>query len=70
MKSVDTNVANNDPSQRMMLATMRDHFGKVNYVRWAKHGRYLASGSDDHVILIHECKGLVLEHLSLGVENL
>ncbi|KAK3129409.1 hypothetical protein QOZ80_6BG0479030 [Eleusine coracana subsp. coracana] len=55
MKSVDKNAANDDSSQRL-LATMRDHFGSVNCVRWAKHGRYLASGSDDQVILIHERK--------------
>jgi protein HIRA/HIR1 len=55
MRSVDKNAANNDPSQRL-LATMRDHFGSVNYVRWAKHGHYLAFGSDDQVILIHERK--------------
>ncbi|KAJ1282222.1 hypothetical protein BS78_03G035000 [Paspalum vaginatum] len=55
MKPVDKNNANNGSSQRL-LATMRDHFGSVNCVRWAKHGRYLASGSDDQVILIHERK--------------
>jgi len=52
---VDKDNANNDSSQRL-LATMRDHFGSVNCVRWARHGRYLASGSDDQVILIHERK--------------
>ncbi|KAG2633591.1 hypothetical protein PVAP13_2NG243803 [Panicum virgatum] len=55
MTSVDKDNANNDSSQRL-LATMRDHFGSVNCVRWARHGRYLASGSDDQVILIHERK--------------
>ncbi|KAL6656508.1 hypothetical protein ACP70R_007334 [Stipagrostis hirtigluma subsp. patula] len=55
MKSVDKATANDDCSQKL-LATMRDHFGSVNCVRWAKHGRYLASGSDDQVILIHERK--------------
>ncbi|TKW31933.1 hypothetical protein SEVIR_2G138400v4 [Setaria viridis] len=55
MKSVEKNNANNDSSQSL-LATMRDHFGSVNCVRWARHGRYLASGSDDQVILIHERK--------------
>ncbi|CAL4958672.1 unnamed protein product [Urochloa decumbens] len=55
MKSVDKDNTNDDSSQRL-LATMRDHFGSVNCVRWAKHGRYLASGSDDQVILIHERK--------------
>lgn len=39
-----------------LLATLRDHFGSVNCVRWAKHGRFIASGSDDQVIMIHERK--------------
>ncbi|CAH9093799.1 unnamed protein product [Cuscuta epithymum] len=45
-----------DESIPKLLATLRDHFGSVNCVRWAKHGRYVASGSDDQVILIHERK--------------
>ncbi|KAK7272214.1 hypothetical protein RJT34_28687 [Clitoria ternatea] len=55
MKSVSTDMENDASSQRL-LATLRDHFGSVNCVRWAKHGRYVASGSDDQVILIHERK--------------
>ncbi|KAK8970708.1 Protein HIRA [Platanthera guangdongensis] len=54
MKSVGRD-ADNDQSQRL-LATLWDHFGSVNCVRWAKHGRYLASGSDDQVILVYERK--------------
>lgn len=45
-----------DESTPKLLATLRDHFGSVNCVRWAKHGRYVASGSDDQVILVHERK--------------
>ncbi|XP_009414557.2 protein HIRA [Musa acuminata AAA Group] len=55
MKSVATD-SENDSSNPRLLATLHDHFGSVNCVRWAKHGRFLASGSDDHVILIHERK--------------
>ena len=55
MKSVSKDNQNDDSNQRL-LATMRDHFGSVNCVRWAKHGRYLASGSDDQAILIRERK--------------
>lgn len=55
MKSVGKNFENDESTQRL-LATLRDHFGSVNCVRWAKHGRYIASGSDDQVILIHEKK--------------
>lgn len=45
-----------DQAAHTLLATIRDHFGSVNCVRWAKHGRHVASGSDDKVILIHEKK--------------
>ncbi|XP_074559804.1 protein HIRA isoform X2 [Curcuma longa] len=55
MKSVEADTEN-DSSVPKVLATLRDHFGSVNCVRWAKHGRLLASGSDDQVILIHEKK--------------
>ncbi|CAN0916744.1 Protein HIRA [Linum grandiflorum] len=55
MKSVSKTLENSDTSRRL-LATLRDHFGSVNCVRWAKHSRYVASGSDDQVILIHERK--------------
>ncbi|KAL7115983.1 hypothetical protein ACP275_04G215200 [Erythranthe tilingii] len=55
MKSVGREL-HADDSASNLLATLRDHFGSVNCVRWAKHGRYIASGSDDQVILVHERK--------------
>ncbi|KAK2970882.1 hypothetical protein RJ640_025080 [Escallonia rubra] len=55
MKSVGRDLET-DESTSALLATLRDHFGSVNCVRWAKHGRYVASGSDDQAILIHERK--------------
>ncbi|XP_044482710.1 protein HIRA-like isoform X2 [Mangifera indica] len=55
LKSVGRSLENDESTQRL-LATLRDHFGSVNCVRWAKHGRYIASGSDDQVILVHERK--------------
>ncbi|XP_057850963.2 protein HIRA isoform X2 [Cryptomeria japonica] len=55
MKPVAKEV-DNDQASHKLLATLRDHFGSVNCVRWAKHGRHIASGSDDKVILIHEKK--------------
>lgn len=55
MKSLGRDMNNEESTQRL-LATLRDHFGSVNCVRWAKHGRYVASGSDDQVILVHERK--------------
>ncbi|KAG6548535.1 hypothetical protein Mapa_010023 [Marchantia paleacea] len=42
------------PSQPRLLATLRDHFGSVNCVRWAKGGHFIASGSDDNLILVHK----------------
>lgn len=56
MKSVAKEISDSEQSTQKLLATLRDHFGSVNCVRWAKHGRYLASGSDDQVILVHERK--------------
>uniref|UniRef100_A0A1D1YTX4 Protein HIRA n=1 Tax=Anthurium amnicola TaxID=1678845 RepID=A0A1D1YTX4_9ARAE len=55
LKSVGREL-DNDQSTQKLLATLRDHFGSVNCVRWAKHGRFIASGSDDQVILVHERK--------------
>ncbi|GAB4859765.1 hypothetical protein Ancab_011243 [Ancistrocladus abbreviatus] len=55
IKSIGREFQKDDSSTRL-LATLRDHFGSVNCVRWAKHGRHVASGSDDQVILIHERK--------------
>ncbi|CAK9153819.1 unnamed protein product [Ilex paraguariensis] len=55
MKSVGRDLETDESTQKL-LATLRDHFGSVNCVRWTKHGRYVASGSDDQVILIHERK--------------
>lgn len=55
MKSVGRELQTDDSASKL-LATLRDHFGSVNCVRWAKHGRYIASGSDDQVILVHERK--------------
>ncbi|CAN6543766.1 unnamed protein product [Malus baccata var. baccata] len=56
MKSLGRDLDNEESSAQRLLATLRDHFGSVNCVRWAKHGRFVASGSDDQVILIHERK--------------
>ena len=55
MKSTGRDIETNEATPKI-LAILRDHFGSVNCVRWAKHGRYLASGSDDQAIQIHERK--------------
>ncbi|KAM3398930.1 protein HIRA isoform X1 [Capsicum galapagoense] len=56
MKCVGRDLEAADEFTSKLLATLRDHFGSVNCVRWAKHGRYVASGSDDQVIQVHERK--------------
>ncbi|XP_057549293.1 protein HIRA-like isoform X2 [Amaranthus tricolor] len=55
MNSIARDFDKDDQTHRI-LATLRDHFGSVNCVRWAKHGRNIASGSGDQLILIHEMK--------------
>ena len=55
MNSIVRDFDKDDQTHRI-LATLRDHFGSVNCVRWAKHGRNIASGSGDQLILIHEMK--------------
>ncbi|KAF0698047.1 Aste57867_11295 [Aphanomyces stellatus] len=37
-----------------LLATLASHEQAVNCVRWSHNGRYLASGSDDHLVLLYE----------------
>ncbi|CAI5700904.1 unnamed protein product [Peronospora effusa] len=37
-----------------LLATLSNHQQAVNCVRWTNHGRYLASGSDDQLVLLYE----------------
>lgn len=37
-----------------LLATLAFHQQAVNCVRWAGHGRYLASGSDDQLVQLYE----------------
>ncbi|KAE9030405.1 hypothetical protein PR001_g10003 [Phytophthora rubi] len=37
-----------------LLTTLANHQQAVNCVRWAGHGRYLASGSDDQLVLLYE----------------
>ncbi|KAJ7559671.1 hypothetical protein O6H91_04G095700 [Diphasiastrum complanatum] len=56
MKPLSAKEPDVDFTSSKLLATLRDHFGSVNCVRWARSGRYIASGSDDNLVLIHERK--------------
>lgn len=40
-----------------LLATLADHGGPVNVIRFSNNGQYLATGSDDKVIAILELRG-------------
>ncbi|WVQ72975.1 protein HIR1 [Cryptococcus sp. DSM 104548] len=44
--------AENEEQNPKLLCTMAAHTGSVLSVRWAHHGRFLATGSDDQVIMI------------------
>lgn len=54
MKYLSRTEADADSAPSKLLATLRDHFGSVNCVRWSKQSRLIASGSDDQIVLIHE----------------
>ena len=44
--------AENNPAVARTLATLSGHEGSVNCVRWSPNGRLLASGSDDHLVML------------------
>ncbi|WVF73156.1 hypothetical protein IAT40_007975 [Kwoniella sp. CBS 6097] len=44
--------AEQEEANHKLLCTMAAHTGPVLAVRWAHHGRYLATGSDDQVVMI------------------
>jgi len=44
----------NDNETPKLLSVLESHFSPVNCVRWSPNGRYIASGSDDKMILIWE----------------
>ncbi|CAM6026927.1 unnamed protein product [Sphagnum balticum] len=54
MKPLGEQESGSSASVNKLLAIVRDHFGSVNCVRWAKCGQLIASGLDDQVILAHE----------------
>ena len=46
-----------DAAQPKLLATLAEHFGPVNALRFSASGRRLASGSDDKSVFLHELRG-------------
>ncbi|KAG4974322.1 hypothetical protein JHK87_031143 [Glycine soja] len=52
MKSVcgESGDIGNDESSQRLLATLRDRFGSINCVRWAKHGRRLGWSPCGHFV--------------------
>ncbi|XP_066138243.1 protein HIRA [Euwallacea fornicatus] len=44
--------AEDDPKVAKMLCQMDNHLACVNVVRWSNNGHYLASGSDDKLVMI------------------
>ena len=52
--SMDSVLDDSDDTKPRLLATLTDHFGSVNVVRFSPDGRLLASGSDDKAILIYK----------------
>lgn len=52
--SLDSVLDDTDESKPRLLATLTDHFGSVNVVRFSPDGRLLASGSDDKAVLIYK----------------
>lgn len=56
MQPILSHQAEVDPSVPKLLATLSDHYGPVNVVRFSPNGQYIASGSDDKLVCIHEQK--------------
>ncbi len=48
--------AEQDVSTPRLLATLAEHFGPVNTLRFSCSGRRLATGSDDKLVLVHELR--------------
>ncbi|KLT43237.1 WD40 repeat-like protein [Cutaneotrichosporon oleaginosum] len=69
---LDPAAAENELNHKL-LCTMSAHTGPVLTVRWAHHGRFLASGSDDSVLLIWDIDpaggGRVFGSEEVNVEN-
>jgi protein HIRA/HIR1 len=43
-----------DASKPRLLATLAEHIGAVNVARFSKSGKYIASGSDDKLVIVHQ----------------
>lgn len=52
MAPVKDSRAESDPQVPKVLTELTNHLGCVNCTRWSRDGKYLASGSDDSIIII------------------
>ena len=52
MRPVVDRAAETDEAEPRLLATLDGHHGAVNCVRWSADGLLLASGSDDHLVML------------------
>jgi len=52
-----------------LLCALENHCSPVNVVRWSPNGRYLATGSDDRVIIIWELMSGVKPTLLFGSDE-
>ena len=50
--TMSSHTGRSSPAHKLVLMTRCGALGAVLVVRWAHHGRFLASGSDDQVIMI------------------
>ena len=66
--------AEGDASQPRLLATLEEHAAPVNACRFSPDGLRLATGSDEHLVMVHELSaGPVVKHFGAvgppAVEN-
>lgn len=47
-------IATAEGAEECLLTTLCNHTKSVNVVRWSTDGNFLASGSDDHYILVYQ----------------
>ena len=74
LRPVLDQAAEADASQPRLLATLEEHAASVNACRFSPDGLRLATGSDEHLVMVHELSaGPVVKHFGAvgppAVEN-